>query len=112
FQVHVEQAGGDEGFHGVVVGDAVPAVRGDGELPVRSVVATDRCVDGAAGRIGMALHQRVVALLDGARLEGAFEYGIGPLGDRHHHHSGRADVEAVHDALTFGHPGGGDPVAG
>src|SRR5271163_5230449 len=64
FQMHVEQAGGGEGFQGVVVSEAVPAIFGDGELPLVAVVPTDRCVDRAAGRIRMSLHQRVIALVD------------------------------------------------
>ncbi len=112
FQVHVEQAGGHEGFHGVVVGEAVPAVLGHRELPLAAAVTSDRRVDGPAGRIRMSLHQRVIALVDGALFERPLEQGVGALGQRHHHHPGRADVEAVHNALPLGHTRGGDPVTG
>jgi hypothetical protein len=66
FQMDVEQAGGDECLNGVVVRDAVPPLLGDGELPVVAGVPSDRRVDGAAGRIRMALYQSVIALVDRA----------------------------------------------
>src|SRR6201995_4096654 len=111
FQVYVEQACGDERFYGVVVGEAVPTVRRDGKLPVVAPMTTDRCVDGAAGRIRMSLHQSVITLVDRALLERTLEQGVRPLGDRNDHDSGGTDVEAMHDALPGVHAGGGDPVA-
>ncbi len=85
---------------------------GDREFPVVAAVPPDRRVDGPAGRIRMSLHQRVIALVDRALLERPLEHGVGALGERHHHHPGGADVEAMHDALPLVHAGGGDPVTG
>lgn len=64
-------------------------------------MTSDRRVDGATGRIGMALHQCVIALVDGARLEGALEHRVRAFRERHHHDTGGADVESMHDALTL-----------
>ena len=52
-----------------------------------------------------------VELVDGALLEGALEHRVRTLGDRHHHDTRRADVEAVHDALAFMDPRRADPKA-
>src|ERR1700753_1615091 len=112
FQVYVEQACGDEGFDGVVVGEAVSAIGRDGEFPVMATMAADRCIDGAAGRIRMSLHQSVITLVDRALLERPLEQGVRPLGDRNDHDSGGTNVEAMHDALPLVYSGGGDPVAG
>ncbi len=111
FQLDVEQARGLVGFHCVVMGDAVPAALGDGELPVVTAMPADRRIDGAAGRIRMSLHQCVIALVDGALLECPLEHGVGTLGERHHHHARCADVQTVHDALPFVDARGGDPEA-
>ena len=43
-------------------------------------MTVDRRVHGPAQRVGMALHQRVVALVDGALLEGTLEPGVRQLG--------------------------------
>jgi hypothetical protein len=87
------------------------AVGDDRELVVRAGVAADRGVDGAGGGLGVALHERVVDLVDRALLEGALEHGVRVLALRHHHEPGRADVQPVHDALPLGGPGGRHPVA-
>ena len=60
----------------------------------------------------MSLDQRVIALVDRALFECAFEHRVRALGERDHHDTGGADVEAMHDALALVHTGGGDPVAG
>src|SRR5271167_4516320 len=112
FQVYVEQACGDERFDGVVMGQALPTVGRDGEFPVVATMTADRCVDGAAGRVRMSLHQSVITLVDRALLERPLEQGVRPLGDRYDHDSGGTDVEAMHDALSLVHSRGGDPVAG
>src|SRR4029079_5858528 len=65
FQLDIEKARCLMCLERVVMGDAVTANLGDREFPVVSAVASDRRVDGSAGRIGMALHQSVIALLDG-----------------------------------------------
>ena len=101
FQLDVEQAGGLVRLDRVVVGDAVPTAFGDRELPVVSAVAADRRVDGSAGRVGVALHQSVIALLDVALLERPLEHRVRAFGDRDHHHAGRADVETMHNALPL-----------
>ena len=64
-----------------------------------------------AHRVGMALHQGVVALVDRALLEGALERGVRPLALGDDHQPAGADVEAVHDALPLGGAGGRDAVA-
>ena len=92
------------------MGDRVLAVGGDGEAPVRRRVPADRRVDGPRQRIGVALHQRVVGLVDGPVTERPLEQRVRPLGRRHHHQTGRADVQAVDDPLALGRPGGGDAV--
>ncbi len=60
----------------------------------------------------MALHERVVGLLDLTRAEGLLEEGVGRLALRNDHEPRRADVEALHDALPLGSPGGADPEPG
>ena len=59
----------------------------------------------------MTLHERVVALVDRALAEGLLERGVGALALGDHHQPGRADVEAVHDALPLGRAGRRDAVA-
>ena len=71
----------------------------------------DRRVNGAAGGVGVSLDQRAVALVDGAFLERALECRVGPLALGHDHRAGRADVEAVHDALPLRRARRGDAVA-
>ncbi len=94
------------------MGDGGLALGGDGPLVVVLGVAADGGVDGAAGRVGVALHERVVALVDRALLELALERGVRALRLGHRHEAGGADVEAVHDALALGGAGGGDAVPG
>ena len=60
----------------------------------------------------MALHDRVVDLLDLAVVEGALELGVGALALGDDHEAARADVEAVHDAGALGGARGGDAEAG
>ena len=69
FQVHLYQGCGAEGFEHIVVGDGVASVFNHGELPFVAGVAADGCVDGAAQRVGQALHEGVVDLVHGAFLE-------------------------------------------
>ena len=82
------------------------------ELVVVLGVPADRGVHGALQRVGVALHQRVVGLVDGAVPEGVLEHGVGALGLRDHHHPGGADVEPLHDPLPLGGTARGDPEAG
>src|SRR5690606_24618008 len=77
----------------------------------------DGGVDGARERIRMPLGDGAVALGDATLLEGAFEFGVGPLALGDHHQARGAHVEAVHDALAlFGAvagelvSGGGEPA--
>src|SRR3984893_3380697 len=91
FQVYVEQACGDERLDGVVVGQAVPTVGSDGEFPVVATMTANRCVDGAAGRIRMSLHQSVITLVDRALLERPLQQGVRPLRDRTDQDSGGSD---------------------
>ncbi len=93
------------------------ALGGDRPLVVVVRVAADGGVDGAAGRVGVALDQRVVALVDRALLELALQGGVRALRLGDDHQAGGADVEAVHDALALGGtgrrdavPGGGEPA--
>ena len=69
----VEQAGRAERLDGLVMGDAVAPAGDDGEFVVGPRMAADRRVDRAARRIGMALHQRAVALVDLALAEGVLQ---------------------------------------
>ena len=110
-ELHLEQAGEPVRLEGVVVGDAVLAVVAHRELPVRPRRAPDRRVDGALERVGVALHEGVVGLVDGAVPEGVLEHGVGALALADHHHPGRADVEPLDDALALGGAAGGDAVA-
>mgnify|MGYP006145339561 CR=1 FL=1 len=52
-----------------------------------------RGVDGPAQRVGVALDQRVVGLVDGAVAEGVLQHRVGVLGLGDHHHAGGADVQ-------------------
>ena len=88
------------------------AVGDDRPLVVVGGVPADRRVDGAAQRVGVALHEGVVALVDRALAELLLEQGVGPLGLGDHHQPRGADVQPVHDALALGGARGGDPVAG
>ena len=85
---------------------------GDRPLVVVRGVPADGRVDRAAQRVGVALDQRVVALVDRALAELLLEQGVGALGLGDDHQAGGADVEPVHDALALGGAGGGDAVAG
>ena len=102
-QVHLEQRGADEGVQRVVVGDAGPAGRGDGHLVLRAGVPPDGRVDGADERVRVALHQRVVRLVDRTGAEGALQPGVGELALGHHHQPRGADVEPLDDALPLRH---------
>jgi hypothetical protein len=99
--VDLEQRGVPEGLERLVVGHAVAAAGDDGELVGAGRVPVDGRVDGAARRVGVALHQRVVALVDGPLAEGVLEDGVRPLALGDHHAAARADVEAVDDALPL-----------
>ena len=101
FQFDVEQAGRLVRLQRVVVRDAVATVLGHRELPVVPTVPADRRVDGATRRIRVALHQCVITLFDGALFERPLEHGVGAFGERHHHDTRGADVQAVHDALPL-----------
>ena len=74
-------------------------------------VPVDRGVDGAGARVRVALHERVVALVDGALAERPLEHGVRPLGLGHDHEPAGADVQPVHDALPLGGAAGRHPVA-
>ena len=65
-------------------------------------MAVDRGIDGAAQRVGMALHQRVIALVDGPVAEGLLQHAVGALALGHDHDAGGARIEPVHDALPLG----------
>jgi hypothetical protein len=111
-QAHLQQAGRPEGLEGVVVRDRRTSVRHDGEAAVAGRVAADRPVDGSPERIGMALHQGVVALVHRPVPESLLEGGVGTLALGDHHHAGRTGVKAVHDALPLGRTTGRHGVAG
>ena len=106
-QVHLHEGGRAEGLDDVVVGDGVTAALNHRELPFVAGVTANRRVNRAAQRIGQALHQRVVNLVDRTFLEGALELGVGALAAGHDHQAARAHVQAVHDALAFGRARGG-----
>ena len=63
-------------------------------------------------RVGVALDQRVVALVDRALPELLLEQRVRALRLGDDHQPGGADVEPVHDALALGGAGGRDAVAG
>ena len=96
----------------VVVRDARPAVGPHGELEVVLGVPRDRCVDRAGVRIGVALHERVVRLVDRAGAERLLEHRVRMLGLGDGHQAAGADVEPLHDALALGRAGRRDPHAG
>jgi hypothetical protein len=62
-EVDVKQAGGPEHLEGVVMGDAVPAVLGDRELPLASAMTADWGVDRPTRGVRMSLHHSVIARL-------------------------------------------------
>ena len=95
----------------VVVGDARPAVGTDGELEVVLGVAGDRRVDRPRVRVGVALDERVVRLVDRPVAERLLEHRVGVLGLGDRHEAARADVEALHDALALRRSGRGDAHA-
>ncbi len=106
------RGGGAERLDQVVVRDGRLAVGGDRPLVVVLRVAADGGVDGAAGRVRVALDERVVALVDRALLELALQRRVRVLRLGDHHQAGGADVQAVHDALALGGAGGRDAVPG
>jgi hypothetical protein len=97
-ELDLEQRRVRERLERLVVRDGVLAVRRDREPPARPGMPADRRVDRAGGRIGVALHDRVVDLADLAIVELPLEFGVRALGLRDHHEPTRAHVEAVHDA--------------
>ena len=107
-EVDLEQAREAMGLERLVVGDAVLAVLTHGELPVRAGVPPDRGVDRALERVGVALDERVVDLVDLAVPEGVLEQRVGVLALGDHHHSRGADVEPLHDALALRRTASGD----
>ena len=111
-ELDVEQRRVPEGLDGVVVGDAVAASRHHRELVRRGGMPVDRGVDGAGHRVGMALHQCVVALVDGPLAERVLQHGVGPLALGDHHQPAGADVESVDDALPLLGAAGRHPVPG
>ena len=106
FQVHLYQGCGAEGFEHIVVGDGVASVFNHGELPFVAGVAADGCVNGAAQRVGQALHEGVVDLVHGAFLEGSLEFGVGAFATGYDHQAAGAHVQAVHNALALCRTGG------
>ena len=99
------------GLKRVVVGDALAARRPDHELVVVPRAANDRCVDGAAQRIEVALDHRVVRLVDGAATEGPLQPRVGDLGLRHDHQPLVPTSRRCTIALPFGHAGRRDAKA-
>ena len=110
-EMDLDERGTAVGFDHFIVGDRVLAFGAHGVEPVVLRVPGDRSVDGAEHGIGQTLHDRVVGLLDRALFEGAFEHAVGVFALRHDHESGGADVESLHDALTFGRTRGRDAEA-
>ena len=106
FQVHLHQGRGAEGLEHIVVGDRVAAVLDHCELPLIAGVTANGRVNGAAQRVGQALHERVVDLIYGAFLEGALELGVGAFAAGYDHQAAGAHVQAVHNALAFCRAGG------
>ena len=111
-EVDLEQRGEPMRLERLVVGHRLTPVRADRELVVVLRVAPDRCVDRPLERVGVALDQRVVGLVDRTLPERVLEDGVGVLGLGDHHHARGADVEALDDALALLGPRGGDPEAG
>ena len=108
FQVHLYQGCGAEGFEHIVVGDGVASVFDHGELPFVAGVAADGCFNGAAQRVGQALHEGVVDLVHGAFLEGSLEFGVGAFAAGYDHQAAGAHVQAVHNALALCRAGSGN----
>src|SRR5262245_17430980 len=84
-QGDVQERRGPESLQGVIVSDRRLPSHDDRPLVVVRRVPVDRSVDGAAKRVRMTLHQRVISLIDPAVAEGPLERGIGSLGLRYHH---------------------------
>src|SRR4051794_34978021 len=71
----------------------------------------DRRVDGARARVGVALDDGVIDLLDGSIAERVLEHGVGPLAERDHHHPGGADIKPVHNPAALLRARGAGPDA-
>ena len=100
-EVHLQQGREPVGLQRRVVRDAGPSLGHHRELVVRLGVPPDRCVDRALERVGVALHQRVVDLVDVAVAERVLEHRVGVLGLADDHHARRADVQPLHDPLPL-----------
>src|SRR5688500_5507661 len=102
FQLDFEQGRRNEGFQGGVVGDAVSAPVHHRHLVLRPRLPPDWRLDGAGKRIRMALYQRVIDLVDGARAERSFQDRVRALALGDHHQSRGAYVQPLHDAAPLG----------
>ena len=100
-EMDLHQRGRPERLDDLVVGDARLAAGQHRELVVVVGMAADRGVDRALQRIGQALDEGVVGLVDRALLEGTLERGVGVLAFGDHHESTGAHVETVDDAAAL-----------
>jgi hypothetical protein len=106
----LDQAGAAEGLDRVVVGDAVSASRDHREPAVAGGVPGYRRVHRAPQRIGVTLHQRVVALVHRALPESPLQRGVGPLALGEDHQPRGVRVQPVDDSLPLGGTAGRDGV--
>ena len=111
-QDDLDEAGRPERLQRVVMRHRRPAPGDDGEPAVTGRVPADRGIDGPAERIGVALHESVVALVHLAVPECALQRAIGRLALGQHHQPRGVRVQPVHDALALGGTAGSQRVAG
>src|SRR5215469_16733743 len=103
---HVQETGSPERLQRVVMGDRRAPVRDDREPTIAGWVPADGGVDGAAQRIGMPLHQRVISLVYFAMPESLLERAVSGLALSYDHHTSSACVQAMHDGRPRASPGG------
>ena len=98
FKVHFHQRRLPERLKNFVVGHRGAPVLDDGEAPVVAGVAANGRVYGALQRVGQSLHHGVVYLLHRPFAESLLQHGVGVLSLGHHHGTGSAHIQAVHNA--------------
>src|SRR5215472_7963423 len=108
----VEQTRSPERLQRVVVRNRRAPVGDDREPAVAGWVPANRRVYGAAQRIGMSLHERVIPLINGAEPERLLKRAVGGFALGDDHHAGSARVQPVDYALSFSRTAGRDRMPG
>ena len=101
-EIDAKQARGRERLKSLVVRHALFAGRRHRPAPIVFRVAPDRRVDGSATRVWVALHDRVVHLVNISGLEVALERRVGHFRLGHDHQPARTDVQSMDDTLSLG----------